>query len=373
MSVMKDHQLAFWRALLAPFHDHELSEVDGRGGKKFTYVDSRALMNRLDSVCGPLGWDITYRETGRGYIARMGILCPTDEIDAWVWHYKEDGGGHEGMTKKVAGENVEDTDNDEKSAFTNATRRVAQNAWGIARYLYRKGIPTFLDPNARPLTDPVAQPPAAPPDPATPSKAAQGGNGQQRPYDNFKIPPPGKPVFAWAKEMEKVFETRLTDGMAREGEERGWGRTFADWNKEQVNTIATAAIRFIRELPTYKGQFEHIFQAGGAPIPQGTSDQPGVNISDLRRDLANKLSALIARQTGVPKPNPSVLTQAFQNIAAECPNEHGHRGEVPESLKAMTDVVWLRNIIAFTENQIRLAATVPAAANTAGVEDDIPF
>ena len=58
-------------------------------------------------------------------------------------------------------------------------------------------------------------------------------------YDNFKVPTPGKAVFAWAAEMQKVFETNLIDGMARDGEEQGWGRQFANWSGPQVNTIAS--------------------------------------------------------------------------------------------------------------------------------------
>ena len=45
-----------------------------------------------------------------------------------------------------------DADNDEKSGYTNALRRAAQDAWGIGRYLYNKGIPGFIDPNNLPLS-----------------------------------------------------------------------------------------------------------------------------------------------------------------------------------------------------------------------------
>ena len=45
--TMTQEQLDFWHALLAPFQDHELSQVP-RGGKTLTYVDKRALDNRLD-------------------------------------------------------------------------------------------------------------------------------------------------------------------------------------------------------------------------------------------------------------------------------------------------------------------------------------
>jgi hypothetical protein len=58
---MTDLQREFYNALFAPFHDYELSEVAGRGTKTLTYIDKRALENRLDTVCGPAGWRPEYR------------------------------------------------------------------------------------------------------------------------------------------------------------------------------------------------------------------------------------------------------------------------------------------------------------------------
>ena len=54
---MTDLQRDFYHALLAPFKPEELSEVPARGGNKMlTYVDKRAIENRLDTACGPAGW-----------------------------------------------------------------------------------------------------------------------------------------------------------------------------------------------------------------------------------------------------------------------------------------------------------------------------
>ncbi len=60
---------------------------------------------------------------------------------------KEDGGSDEEMTKKQGGQQIKDVDNSFKSELTNAFRRAAQDAWGIGRYLYQKGVPLFLDPS----------------------------------------------------------------------------------------------------------------------------------------------------------------------------------------------------------------------------------
>ena len=157
--TMTELQCGFYHALLAPFHPHELSEVTGRGPKALTYVDKRAIENRLDTVCGPDGWYPRYKSAEAGLIiCSLSIFVPgpyaklpASEGNGWHWITKEDGAGYEGMVKKVSGEVVRDDDNDSKSAVTNALRRVAQDAWGIGRYLYRKGVPGWLDPNNSPL------------------------------------------------------------------------------------------------------------------------------------------------------------------------------------------------------------------------------
>lgn len=380
---MAPHQLAFWQELLAPFRDDQLSETS-RGGKKLTYIDKRALSNRLDSVCGPNGWDIEFKPTARGYTARLGILCPTVSGDAWVWHYKEDGAGFEemGSTNKTTGEFEYDVDNDEKSGYTNAFRRAAQDAWGIGRYLYKKGIPSFLDPNTRastavptlPPVDPIGSNPAVPPrelaDAQAPVPSTRDQPAAQAPrqaaaptgpvYDNFKIPKPGKSVFAWCKEMEKVFEIALVDGLGRDGEEQGWGRQFASWDQTQVNTICMKAIGYLRNLPNYKGQFESLFPGGSAdpkiPTAKGSGPNsppvtPGVNVADLRKRLMVSMQALVTKQTGQPSDNAG-LKSVFNNVAASAANSQGNTGEIPESLSKLTDAVWVTNMIALVEQQI---------------------
>lgn len=397
---MAPHQLAFWRELLAPFADDDLSKVPGRGGKPdLTYLNKRSLSNRLDSVCGPNGWDIEYKPTNRGYTARLGILCPSfGDTDTWVWHYKEDGAGFEemGSVNKETKEFEYDVDNDEKSGYTNAFRRVAQDAWGIGRYLYNKGIPTFLDPRAQATTLPpvdnamaaASKPPAdladkttpvhdtrqAPPEPA-PATAPPAADNRPK-YDNFKIPPAGKSVFAWCKEMERSFETALFDGMSRDGEKEGWGKQFANWDQTQVNTVCLGVIRYIRELPTYKGQFEYMFPGGVAdakiPTTSGSGPntkppEPGVNIADVRKTLMVKMQALVAKQTG-KTPDNAELKAAFKTIAAHAKNVEGHAGLVPESLSSLTDLVWINNMLTIVDAEIA-ACTGPADAG----DPSIPF
>ena len=48
-----------WKALAEPFPDSDIKHRPGRGGMTFAYVDARAVMQRLDDVLTPSGWDFT--------------------------------------------------------------------------------------------------------------------------------------------------------------------------------------------------------------------------------------------------------------------------------------------------------------------------
>jgi hypothetical protein len=76
-------QSEFYHALLAPFRPDELSEVPARGSKRIlTYLDKRALENRLDTVYDTHGWYPTYEATARGHKCRLFILVPTADAGA---------------------------------------------------------------------------------------------------------------------------------------------------------------------------------------------------------------------------------------------------------------------------------------------------
>lgn len=389
MIQMTPEQLAFWRALLAPFHPDELSTVPRRGGKgDLTYLDKRALENRLDTVCGPDGWYPEYEATARGYKCRLHVLVPT-RSGSWVWMHKEDGAGFEemGSYNKQTNEWEADVDNDEKSGYTNALRRAAQDAWGIGRYLYRKGIPAWLDPGASPddALRPQAQPdqiagrrqhrsdadesPARNVPAPSPATGAVAQPPALAPAEGFAIPTVGKGVYQWCKRMEEHFRTKLVDGMRRGAGERGLDPSkFFAWDQQSVDGICREAIAFIKTLPTYKGEYEHVDATSPAPRKNPDSSAPVSELSDLKKSLWARIVALVETQIG-RKPNTAELSAAFGNIAAESQTGSGHLGEIPESLKSLTDVVWIRNMTAFVDEQIKRART--SANDSEG--DDIPF
>lgn len=100
---------------------HWRSQTLTRNGDKalaLAYLDARDVMDRLDKVCGPEGWQDKYVETVKGrIICSIGIKVN----DEWVW--KSDGAGD----TAVEGE---------KGGISDALKRAAVK-WGIGRYLYR--------------------------------------------------------------------------------------------------------------------------------------------------------------------------------------------------------------------------------------------
>src|SRR2546423_1314908 len=114
-------------ALAAPFEPNEVKSRQ-QAGRDMKYITARTAMNRLDNVVGPEGWKDEYFETKEGLKCRLSL-----RIDG-EWIPKEDGGAPAGM---------QEHDNDEKSAYSDAFKRAGVK-WGIARYLYRDGVPKFV-------------------------------------------------------------------------------------------------------------------------------------------------------------------------------------------------------------------------------------
>lgn len=127
--------------LTAPFPPERVSwrvgstNGDKTRGMALAYIDARDVMDRLDEVCGPSGWQCRYPHANGKTVCEIGILITrehrtpgagpggctqVDETAEWVW--KADGAG--------------DTDYEaEKGALSDAFKRAAVR-WGIGRYLY---------------------------------------------------------------------------------------------------------------------------------------------------------------------------------------------------------------------------------------------
>jgi hypothetical protein len=88
------------------------------------YIDARAVMDRLDTVCGPDGWQCNYTHgNGGAWICNLGIKVQDPRLvnpNEWLW--KADGAG------------ATDIEGD-KGAMSDAFKRAAVR-WGVGRYLY---------------------------------------------------------------------------------------------------------------------------------------------------------------------------------------------------------------------------------------------
>ena len=116
--------------LASPFDPSEVDWRVGNVSKKdperpkgsaLAYIDARTVMDRLDTVCGPAGWQNRYVMEGAKTVCEIGIKCG----DEWVW--KADGAGDSDIEA-------------EKGALSDAFKRAAVR-WGIGRYLYNLKTP----------------------------------------------------------------------------------------------------------------------------------------------------------------------------------------------------------------------------------------
>lgn len=116
-------------ALCSPFAAEEIEWRVGSTtqakdkGMALAYLNARAVMDRLDSVCGPENWQCNYSAApGNSIICNIGVRMPAGD---WIW--KADGAG----ATDVEGE---------KGMMSDAIKRAAVR-WGVGRYLYELDSP----------------------------------------------------------------------------------------------------------------------------------------------------------------------------------------------------------------------------------------
>lgn len=114
--------------LNAPFDPRKVSwrvgstTQDKKRGMALAYIDARDVMERLDEVCGPAGWQCEYPHAdGKKTVCSIGIKID----DEWIW--KADGAGDSDVEA-------------EKGALSDAFKRAAVR-WGVGRYLYDVDTP----------------------------------------------------------------------------------------------------------------------------------------------------------------------------------------------------------------------------------------
>lgn len=122
--------------LFAPFPAEAISwrvgstTKDKSKGMALAYIDARDVMDRLDQVCGPDGWQCEYTPMANGTTCcRIGVHVAGE----WVW--KSNGGSATGDV-----DNEKEREMAEKGGYSDAFKRAAV-LWGIGRYLYNLDSP----------------------------------------------------------------------------------------------------------------------------------------------------------------------------------------------------------------------------------------
>lgn len=113
--------------LAAPFDPSEIdwrvgsTNADKTKGMALAYIDARAVMDRLDMVVGPAGWQCRYAMGEGKTVCELSVKCGNE------WVTKSDGAGNTDFEA-------------EKGALSDAFKRAAVR-WGIGRYLYNLASP----------------------------------------------------------------------------------------------------------------------------------------------------------------------------------------------------------------------------------------
>lgn len=220
-------------SLAAPFEPNEV-KVRSQSGRQLHYITARTAMNRLDEVLGPENWWDEYFPNENSVLCRLSIRLPDGTTLT-----KADAGGYAGMA---------DSGDDDKSGYSDAFKRAAVK-FGVARYLYRDGVPAFVRERVAP---PAAASEPAPTEAAEPAAAtATAGHAPAAtrvagPSGNQ--PRTGKALFAWTKEQEQRYEVGLLRYLNQWAKLQEYPGRMVDWNSEQVSLAYQEACRKLQAI-----------------------------------------------------------------------------------------------------------------------------
>lgn len=222
-------------ALARPFSPQEV-KARTQAGRQFHYITARSAMNRLDEVLGPEAWRDEFTETEKGVKCRIWYRLP--DSDEWLW--KEDGGAQAGMPE---------ADNDEKSGYSDAFKRAAVK-FGIARYLYKDGVPHFdaeQPTNGHSITEQAIESAGftRQPDPvaSTPPPVSGGSGGS---YGN--LPRAARQIFPWAKDQGQAHNIDLVKYLNTWAKLQDFPFKMTEWDDEQVKLGVAEAVRKLDSL-----------------------------------------------------------------------------------------------------------------------------
>jgi hypothetical protein len=323
-------------ALAAPFDSKEVKLLS-KGGKTFSYITARTVINRLNQVLGPENWEDNYHEQSKGTLCTLTVKLPAvSSLPNGQILHKHGAGGPAGM---------KDPGDDFVSAHSDALKHAAVK-YGVGLYLYEEGVVDYTAENGPRIDLESVVSRITPPAPKPATEAPRGLPGSSSGgYDNFRKPTFGKAMFPWVKNLEEYYQVELLKQINGWTRELGAGWKMADWTEDQVSQVADKVIEFLKTLTTYHGEFDHV----AAPQLAPTAMEGQVLLSRAKDQLINKLTELFVWQNPGQKPTTDQLRDALASLSPLAVNSQGSTGEVATSLRSMTDLTWVENIIKLAE------------------------
>jgi len=217
-------------ALAAPFEDQEV-RTRSQSGRQVHYITARTAMNRLDSVLGPENWWDEYVPGENSVLCRLTVRLPDGQTLT-----KADAGGYAGMP---------DSGDDDKSGYSDAFKRAAVK-FGVGRYLYRDGVPAFVNQAGVGTQDSgvkTNEPSPVEPRP-TPSAAPRPEPSES------KAPRSGRALFAWTKDQEQRHQVGLLKYLNSWAKLQDFPGRMVDWDADQVNQAYAEGVRKLQSIST---------------------------------------------------------------------------------------------------------------------------
>jgi hypothetical protein len=310
-------------ALSAPFQREEVKERSAPGGKKLQYITARTVMNRLDSVLGPEAWWDEYLPGQDSVICRLTIVLPDGSTLT-----KCDAGGYAGM---------QDSGDDDKSGFSDALKRAAAK-FGVARYLYRDGVPTYSReaPPEKPLArelPPSSHPPA--PVPRGPIPAASHAPAEPETSRAIGEPTTGKALFAWLHEREEKGDLP-----------RGSILSLSDWARGQ-------------DYPTRMIDYTEAMAAAvyAEACRRLEAERSPESLATLRRQVSELATMAATFKAGGDQPTVEQMRAVLKEVSVTHPE-----GREIYSIKACDDPALLRFYATALREKARFIKSDPGSA-----------
>lgn len=216
---MHEH-LEIFALLAAKFPESKVKQVRG-----FDYVTARTVMNRLDDVLGPAGWWDSYELLNDGSIlCRLTIRLPDGST----------------LTKCDVGgiSKMKDESDSEKSGASDALKRAAVK-FGVARYLYKDGIPGNVLAALRELREPRR----SAPEPE--SIHAASPKSLEPPRTSRSAPRTGAELLGRLREFDRAKGTELLGRTRIWACASGFPESFEKWSEEQVERAVSEIMEMI--------------------------------------------------------------------------------------------------------------------------------